>query len=56
MERLSEIQSKYKFRNEFDLEQEDVEDFCRCIIKAYHLGLNLEDADYEFIEEIIDKI
>lgn len=56
MERISEIQDKYKFMNTFEIEQDEVYNFCNNIKQAYYLGLCLDDEDLQFIEYVMDKI
>lgn len=56
MERLRQIQDKYRFMNGFELEQHDVYEFCTRLREAYHMGLCLDDEDLEFIEEVLEKI
>ena len=56
MERIGQIQDKYRFKNSFELEAHDVYDFCNDIIKAYHLGLCMDEEDLEFIEMVLDKL
>ena len=56
IEKLREIQDKYKFMNTFEIEQDEVYNFCSNIRQAYYLGLCLDDEDLDFIEEVMDKI
>ena len=56
MERIGQIQDKYRFRNDFELEAHDVYDFCNAIRQAYHLGLCMDEEDLEFIEMVLDKL
>ena len=56
MERLAKIQGKYKFMNHFELESDDVYEFCSNIIAASRLGLCLEDDDESFIQMVLDNI
>ena len=56
MERIEQIQEKYKFKNDFQLEAQDVYDFCNDIKKAYYLGLCLDEEDLEFIEMVLEKM
>lgn len=56
MERLEQIQDKYKFKNNYQLEAHDVYDFCNDIRQAYYLGLCIDEEDLEFIETVLDKI
>ena len=39
IEKLREIQDKYKFMNTFEIEQDEVYNFCSNIRQAYYLGL-----------------
>ena len=56
MEKLRQIQDKYSFMSEFELEQHDIYEFCTRLREAYHIGLCLDDADLKFIEEILKKM
>ena len=56
MSRLGEIQVKYRFMDSFELENDDVYEFCSNIMKAYELGLNLEDEDKNFIDMIFNEV
>lgn len=56
MKKISEIQDKYKFMNTFELEQNDIYEFCSNIRQAYYLGLHLDDEDLQFIEDVSEKI
>lgn len=56
MERLEQIQDKYKFKDNYRLETHDVYDFCNDIRQAYYLGLCIDEEDLEFIEMVLDKI
>ena len=56
MQRIAEIQNKYKFQNTFELETHDILGFCQDIKKAYYLGLNLDVEDLEFIEMVLEKL
>lgn len=56
MEKLGEIQAKYKFMNTFELEQDDVDMFCSNIMEAYYLGLCLDNEDVRFIVDVLEKI
>ena len=55
MERLEQIQDKYRFMNAFELEQDDVYEFCTRIREAYHIGLCMDDEDIEFIEKVLER-
>ena len=56
MKRIEQIQNKYKFKNNFELEAHDVYDFCKDIKKAYYLGLCIDEEDLEFIEMVLEKM
>ena len=56
MSRLGEIQSKYKFMDSFELEDDDVYEFCCNIMTACELGLNLDDEDKNFIDMIFNEV
>ena len=56
MEKLNVIADKYKFRNHYEIEQEEVCDFCHSLIRCVNLGLNVDQEDYEFITDVINKI
>lgn len=56
MERIGQIQDKYRFKNNFELEAHDVYDFCNDIMEAYYIGLCIDDEDLEFIEMVLEKI
>ena len=56
MSRLGEIQIKYKFMDSFELEDDDVYEFCCNIKRAYELGLNLDDEDKNFIDMIFNEV
>lgn len=56
MNRIEQIQDKYKFRNNFQLETHEIYDFCNAIKKAYYLGLCIDKEDLEFIDMILEKI
>ena len=56
MEKLNAIADKYKFRNYYEIEQEEVRDFCNSLIRCVNLGLNVDQEDYEFIIDVINKI
>lgn len=48
--RLKEMQDKYKFMIHTSIEtKEDIHDFCVAIMKAYGLGLCLDDEDLKFV-------
>lgn len=53
VERINEIADKYKFRNNFEIESQEVMDFCRGIMQAQYLGLNLDEEDLEFVQKIL---
>ena len=56
MERIGQIQDKYRFKNNFELEAHDVYDFCKDILKAHYIGLCIDDEDLEFIEMVFEKM
>jgi hypothetical protein len=56
MGKIEQIQDKYRFKNNFQLEQEDIYDFCHDIKQACHLGLNIDKEDLDFIDMVLDKI
>lgn len=56
MERLGQIQDKYRFMNAFELEQDDVYEFCTRIRDVYYMGLCMDDEDIEFIEKVLDRL
>lgn len=54
MEKLNEISEKYRFKSTFEIEQEEVYDFCNDILKAAYLGLDLDPEDLDWIAEVRD--
>lgn len=56
MVKLNEISTKYRFRNDFELEQDEVYDFCDAFLRCVDLGLNAEQEDVEFIETVRDVV
>lgn len=56
MVRLNEISAKYKFRDFFELEQEDVYNFCNAFLQCVVLGLNVESEDVVFVAEVRDTL
>lgn len=56
MARLTEISDKYRFRNFYDLESDEVISFCRAFLGAVDLGLNPDEEDVEDIREILDTL
>lgn len=56
MEKINEISSKYKFRNTFEIEQDEVYDFCNALIRCSDWGLSIDADDEEFIIEVRDKL
>lgn len=56
MEKLNAISDKYKFRNHYEIEQEEVYDFCDSFIRCVNLGLNVDKEDYEFIVDVRDRL
>lgn len=56
MEKIAQIQDKYKFKNTFEIEAHEVFDFCNDIKEAYYLGLCIDEEDLEFIEMVLTKM
>ena len=56
MEKLNEISTKYRFKSMFEIEQEEVYDFCNDILKAAYLGLDLDPEDLNWITEVRDAM
>lgn len=56
MKRIGQIQDKYRFKNNFELEAHEVYDFCNDIKKAYYLGLCMDKEDLEFVEMVLEKM
>lgn len=56
MEKLNEISTKYLFKSTFEIEQEEVYDFCNDILKAAYLELDLDPEDLDWITEIRDAM
>ena len=56
MEKLNEISTKYRFKSTFEIEQEEVYDFCNDILKAAYLGLDLDPEDLNWITEVRDAM
>lgn len=56
MEKLNEISTKYRFKSTFEIEQEEVYDFCNDILKAAYLGLDLNPEDLNWIAEVRDAM
>ena len=56
MEKISEISSKYKFRNTFEIEQDEVYDFCNALLDCAHLGLEIDADDELFVIEVRDRL
>lgn len=54
--KLNEISDKYKFLNDFVIEQDDVRNFCQNISQAYYLGLNMDQDDFDFIDKILEDV
>lgn len=53
VEKINEISTKYRFRDTFEIESQEVMDFCRGIMQAQHLGLNLDEEDLNFVQKIL---
>ena len=56
MGKLNEISTKYRFKSMFEIEQEEVYDFCNDILKAAYLELDLDPEDLDWITEIRDAM
>lgn len=56
MEKIEQLQDKYKFKDTFEIEQHEVYDFCSDIMKAYYLGLHINEEDLEFIQMVLEKL
>ena len=56
MEKLNAIADKYKFRNQYEIEQEEVCEFCSMFLRCVNLGLNVDKEDYELIIDIQEKL
>ena len=56
MKKINEISTKYKFRDYFELEQEDIYNFCNALLQCFVLGLSVESEDVAFITEIRDTL
>lgn len=56
MEKLNEISTKYRFKSTFEIEQEEVYDFCNDILQAAYFGLDLEPEDLDWITEVRDAM
>ena len=56
LKRLNEISTKYRFRDDIEIESEEVEDFCRDFLIVIGYGLNVEMEDIKFIETVLDKL
>ena len=54
MERLNAISTKYRFQDQFELEQEDVLQFCRDFQQVEASGLRVDEEDSEFIDKVLD--
>lgn len=53
IERINTIADKYRFRNEFEITEVQVVDFCRGLMQAQYIGLNLDEDDLSFIQGIL---
>lgn len=53
MEHLNKISTKYRFRDIFEIEQEEVIDFCRGFLDAEQLGLRVDEEDATWIEKVL---
>jgi hypothetical protein len=58
LQRLNEIADKYRFRNIFEITDidDEVEQFISYFLEAIHLGLNVDEEDKEWIENIQEKL
>ena len=56
MEKLNEIADRYRFRNIFDLEQDEAYDFCHALYQAYLLGLRVYADDLDFIQMVMENL
>ena len=56
MEKINAIADKYKFRNHYEIEQEEMREFCSSLLRCINLGLNVDQEDYEFIIDIQEKL
>ena len=56
MEKLNEIADRYRFRNTFELEQDEVYDFCHALLQAYQLGLRVYADDLDFIQMVMENL
>ena len=56
MERIGQIQDKYRFKNNFELEAHDVYNFCNDILEAHYIGLCMDEEDLEFIKMVSEKM
>ena len=55
-EKINEISTKYKFRDYFELEQDDIYNFCNTLLQCFVLGLSVESEDVAFITEVRDTL
>lgn len=51
---LNAISTKYRFQDQFELEQEDFIQFCRDFQQAEALGLRVDKDDSEFIDRVLE--
>ena len=56
MEKLNEISTKYRFRDYFELEQEEAYNFCDAFLQCVVMGLNADREDIELVEAIRNTI
>ena len=56
MERLNSIAMKYRFRNQYEIEQEDVYNFCDSLLYCVQFGLNIDKQDFDFLIDVRDTL
>lgn len=56
MEKLNNIAMKYRFRNQYEIEQEDVYNFCDSLLYCVQFGLNIDKQDFDFLIDIRDTL
>lgn len=57
LERISELQDKYRFMDKFEIiEPEEVLEFLRNLKEAEYLGLDIDQADSELIDEMLENL
>lgn len=55
MEKLNEIADRYRFRDTYELEQDEAYDFCHALYQAYNLGLRIYADDLDFIQMVMEN-